>query len=75
MVLGVMYDAIPKVFNDQNENFKKLVEKGEHAQSTYNKYTTVYNHLATFIKECYHHDDMAFRKLTADFIREFDFYL
>jgi len=45
------------------------------SQSTYNKYITVYNHLTTFIKERYHRDDMAFRELTADFIREFDFYL
>ncbi|KAA8476016.1 site-specific recombinase XerD [Arcticibacter tournemirensis] len=73
--VGVMDDAILKVFNDQNEDFKKLVEKEERAQSTYNKYITVYNHLTTFIKERYHRDDMAFRELTADFIREFDFYL
>ena len=73
--VGVMDDAILKVFNDQNEDFKKLVEKEERSQSTYNKYITVYNHLTTFIKERYHRDDMAFRELTADFIREFDFYL
>jgi site-specific recombinase XerD len=73
--VGVMDDAILKVFNDQNEDFKKLVEKEERSQSTYNKYITVYNHLTTFIKERYHSDDMAFRELTSDFIREFDFYL
>ena len=73
--VGVMDDAILKVFNDQNEDFKKLVEKEERSQSTYNKYITVYNHLTTFIKERYHRDDMAFRELTADFIREFDFCL
>ncbi|VXB33119.1 site-specific integrase [Chryseobacterium sp. 8AT] len=73
--VGVMDDAILKVFNDQNEDFKKLVEKEERSQSTYNKYITVYNHLTTFIKERYHRDDMAFRELTSDFIREFDFYL
>lgn len=73
--VGVMDDAILKVFNDRNEDFKKLVEKEERSQSTYNKYITVYNHLTTFIKERYHRDDMAFRELTADFIREFDFYL
>lgn len=73
--VGVMDDAILKVFNDQNEDFKKLVEKEERSESTYNKYITVYNHLTTFIKERYHRDDMAFRELTADFIREFDFYL
>ena len=35
---------------------KKLVEKEERSQSTYNKYITVYNHLTTFIKERYHRD-------------------
>ena len=54
--VGVMDDAILKVFNDQNEDFKKLVEKEERSQSTYNKYITVYNHLTTFIKERYHRD-------------------
>ena len=73
--VGVMDDAILKVFNDKNEDFKKLVDKEERSQSTYNKYITVYNHLTTFIKERYHRDDMAFRELTGDFIREFDFYL
>ncbi len=73
--VGVMDDAILKVFNDQNIEFKKLVDKGERSQSTYNKYITVYNHLSTFIKERYNRDDMAFRELTCDFIRELDFYL
>ncbi len=73
--VGVMDDAILKVFNEQNDQFKKLVEKEERSGGTYNKYITVYNHLSTFIQERYHRDDMAFRELTADFIREFDFYL
>jgi len=85
--VGVMDDAILKVFNDQNEDFKKLVEKEERSQSTYSMPCRVksyfllrndfclFNHLTTFIKERYHRDDMAFRELTSDFIREFDFYL
>lgn len=52
-----------------------MVSKGKRFQNTYNKYKTVYNHLNIFIKERYHRDDMAFRELTADFIREFDFFL
>ncbi|MBV6881661.1 site-specific integrase [Epilithonimonas ginsengisoli] len=73
--VGVMDDALLKVFNDQNEEFKKLVDKEERSQSTYNKYFTVYNHLSDFISHRFHREDMAFRELTADFIREFDFYL
>ena len=73
--VGVMDDAILKVFNDQNEQFKKLVEKEERSEGTYNKYITVYNHLSNFIELRYHRDDTAFRELNNDFIREFDFYL
>src|SRR5690554_935537 len=73
--VGVMEDAVLKIFNDQNEDFKKLVDKDERSESTYNKYITVYNHLSKFIQERYHREDLAFRELTNDFIREFDFYL
>jgi len=73
--VGVMEDAILKVFKEQNEDFEKMVAKGKRSQSTYNKYNTVYNHLSEFIRERYHRDDMAFRELTSDFIREFDFFL
>ncbi|KPE52535.1 site-specific integrase [Chryseobacterium indologenes] len=73
--VGVMDDAVLKVFNDQNEQFEKLVEKEERSEGTYNKYITVYNHLSKFIQERYHRDDMAFHELNNDFIREFDFYL
>ncbi|MDE5437622.1 site-specific integrase [Elizabethkingia meningoseptica] len=73
--VGVMDDAILKVFKDQNEEFERMVSKGKRSQNTYNKYKTVYRHLCEFIKERYHREDMAFRELTADFIREFDFFL
>lgn len=73
--VGVMEDAILRVFKEQNEDFEKMVSKGKRSQNTYNKYKTVFNHLSEFIKERYHRDDMAFRELTGDFIREFDFFL
>lgn len=73
--IGVMDDAILKVFKDQNEDFERMVSKGKRSQNTYNKYKTVYNHLNEFIKERYHREDLAFRELTSDFIREFDFFL
>lgn len=73
--VGVMDDAILKVFKDQNEDFERMVGKGKRSQNTYNKYKTVYNHLSEFIRERYHREDMAFRELTSDFIREFDFFL
>ena len=73
--VGVMEDAVLKVFKEQNQDFEKMVSKGKRSQSTYNKYKTVFNHLSGFITERYHRDDMAFRELTCDFIREFDFFL
>ncbi|GEP93032.1 Site-specific recombinase XerD [Chitinophaga terrae (ex Kim and Jung 2007)] len=73
--VSVMDDAILKVFKDQNEDFERMVSKGKRSQNTYNKYKTVYNHLNEFIKERYHREDLAFRELTSDFIREFDFFL
>lgn len=73
--VGVMDDAILKVFKMQNDDFERMVSKGKRSQNTYNKYKTVYNHLCEFIRERYYRDDMAFRELTSDFIREFDFFL
>ncbi len=73
--VGVMDDAILKVFKQENKAFAKMVEKGERSNSTYTKYKKVYDHLAEFIKLRYHRDDMAFRELKSDFIREFDFFL
>lgn len=73
--VGVMDDAILKVFKEQNEDFERMVSNGKRSQNTYNKYKTVYNHLNQFIKERYHREDLAFRELTSGFIREFDFFL
>ena len=73
--VGVMEDSLLKVFKKNNEDFGKMVAKGERADSTYYKYKTVYNHVEEFIRCRYHRDDMAFRELTCDFIREFDFFL
>lgn len=73
--VGVMEDSLLKVFKKNNEDFGKMVAKGERSESTYYKYKIVYNHVAEFIKNRYHRDDIAFRELTCDFIREFDFFL
>jgi len=73
--VGVMEDSLLKVFKKNNEDFEKMVAKGERSQSTYYKYKIVYNHLKEFITCRYYRDDMAFRELTCDFIREFDLFL
>ncbi len=73
--VGVMDDAVLKLFRQENQDFARMVAKGERSASTYAKYKKVYEHLAEFIKLRYHRDDMAFRELNGDFIREFDFFL
>ncbi|RUT69306.1 site-specific integrase [Flavobacterium cupreum] len=73
--IGVMEDSLLKVFKKHNEEFERLVSKGERAKNTYRKYIIVYKHLCDFIKERYYQEDMAFRELNPDFIREFDFFL
>ncbi|MBB4801657.1 site-specific integrase [Flavobacterium aquidurense] len=73
--VGVMDDSLLKVFKKNNEDFEKMVAKGERSESTYYKYKIVYNHLQEFITCRYFRDDMAFRELTCDFIREFDLFL
>lgn len=73
--IGVMADTILTVFADHNGDFKKMVDKEQRSASTYAKYDIVYRHLAEFIQLRYYRPDMAFRELTPDFIREFDFFL
>lgn len=73
--LGFMEDSLLKVFKKHNEDFGKIVAKGERSDNTYYKYKVVNNHLTNSIKERHHREDMTFRELTSDFIREFDFYL
>ncbi|MBS7232414.1 site-specific integrase [Flavobacterium psychroterrae] len=73
--IGVMTDTILTVFADHNGDFKKMVDKEQRSTSTYRKYDIVYRHLSEFIQLRYYRPDMAFRELTPDFIREFDFFL
>src|SRR5690625_5820645 len=73
--VGVMDDALLKVFKKHNNEFEKLVTNGQRSKRTLYKYITVFTHLSNFINKRFHRKDIAFRELTPDFIREFDFYL
>ena len=42
--VGVMENCILKDFGNMNREFGAMVEKGQRAKSTYNKYLAVYNH-------------------------------
>ena len=58
-----------------NREFEAMVEKGQRAKSTYNKYLAVYNHFATFLWEKKKRTDMAYKELTKEIITDFDKYL
>lgn len=73
--IGTMDDSLLKVFQKFNQDFEKMVQKGVRGKQTFAKYEAVYQHLSEFMQYKYHRTDMAFRELTADFIKDFDFYL
>lgn len=73
--IGVMENCILKDFENMNREFEAMVEKGQRAKSTYNKYLAVYNHFATFLWEKKKRTDMAYKELTKEIITDFDKYL
>lgn len=73
--VGVMENCILKDFENMNKEFGAMVEKGQRAKSTYNKYLAVYNHFKTFLWEKKKRTDMAYKELTKEIIADFDKYL
>lgn len=73
--IGVMENCILKDFENMNKEFGAMVEKGQRAKSTYNKYLTVYSHFQTFLWEKKKRTDMAYKELTKEIITDFDKYL
>ncbi len=73
--VGVMENCILKDFGNMNREFEAMVEKGQRAKSTYNKYLAVYNHFKTFLWEKKKRTDMAYKELTKEIIADFDKYL
>ena len=73
--IGVMENCILKDFENMNREFGAMVEKGQRAKSTYNKYLTVYSHFQTFLWEKKKRTDMAYKELTKEIITDFDKYL
>lgn len=70
-----MENCILKDFENMNKEFGAMVEKGQRAKSTYNKYLAVYNHFKTFLWEKKKRTDMAYKELTKEIITDFDKYL
>ncbi|MFK8271809.1 site-specific integrase [Capnocytophaga stomatis] len=73
--IDTMDDSLLKVFQNFNADFEKMVQKGVRGKQTFSKYEIVYKHLSEFIQYKYHRTNITFRELTADFIKDFDFYL
>lgn len=72
--LEMRHETLLKVYAQHNEDFAKQVGKMR-SQSTYEKYCTVYNHLAEFIKIRYRVSDIALKELTPAFITDFELFL
>jgi integrase len=73
--VSVAGDTFLKFFSKHNEDYAKMVAKKEKAKNTLRKYINVYDHLRVFIKEKYYREDLSFRELTIEFIKDFDFFL
>jgi site-specific recombinase XerD len=73
--IGLRSETLLQVFQQHNEDFRKMVDAGLKANSTYIKYKGVYVHLEAFIKKRYNRKDMALVELAPAFITDFELYL
>ncbi|MBS1780971.1 MAG: site-specific integrase [Bacteroidetes bacterium] len=61
-------------FQLHNDEMLALVPK-EYAKGTHERFVTARSHVGEFIKFKYHVDDMEFRELNYEFIKDYEFYL
>ena len=62
-------------FQKHNDELFLLIPSGEVAEGTYCRYVTARSHVKDFIKEKYNADDLEFRQLNYDFIKNYELYL
>lgn len=62
-------------FRAHNDEMLALVDTGEYALGTYERFETVFNHVKNFIATKYRMDDLEFRELNYEFVTDFEFYL
>lgn len=62
-------------FQVHNDEMLALVDKGEYAYGTYERYTTARSHVSEFIKYKYNRDDLEFRELNYEFVKDYELYL
>ncbi len=62
-------------FEEHNSELEALAEKGEMAQATAKRFRTALGHVREFMAFKYKLEDMDFRDLDFEFIKDYDFYL
>jgi len=62
-------------FQKHNDEIFALVSKGEYSKGTHERYVTARSHVEQFIKLKYKVDDLEFRQLNYEFIKDYDFFL
>ncbi|MFC5873119.1 Site-specific recombinase XerD [Chryseobacterium arachidis] len=62
-------------FQLHNDEMLALVKKGEYAYGTFERYTTARSHVAEFIKYKYGREDLEFRELNYEFVKDYELYL
>ncbi|MBP1164692.1 integrase [Chryseobacterium sp. PvR013] len=62
-------------FQEHNDEMGKLVETGEYAKGSHDRYITARSHVQEFIKYQYNKQDIEFRALNYEFVKDYDLYL
>jgi len=62
-------------FQLHNDEMLALVKKQEYAYGTYERYTTARSHVAEFINYKYGREDIEFRELNYEFVKDYELYL
>src|SRR5690606_36293764 len=62
-------------FQAHNDEIKALVEIGEYAPATHTNFKTTRSHVQDFIRFKYKVDDIEFRELNYEFVKDYEFYL
>ncbi|MCL8537628.1 site-specific integrase [Chryseobacterium gallinarum] len=62
-------------FKEHNEEIHTLISKGEYAKGTHTRYVTALSHVQEFIRFKYKKEDLEFRELNYEFVKDYEFFL
>lgn len=68
-------NKIIEIFKQHNKDMQALVDRGETAKGTLDKYDDTLNHIQDFIQWKYSLSEMDIRRVDLEFITQFEFYL